>query len=304
MTDEDPRSLKAGGETPAELVRALRALGQTDRDPARLARVAQRLGERIAASSGSPGASWLRKLTGSKLGLTGLALGFGVLGVLGYSLTGERHVPPAPATPAAPITTTPAAARRLPIAATPQEPAPQAPVQAARQQPPIAARLAQPPQAAHSPVRAARIATRSRAQSASAEPARAAEASTTGARVAPTAAPVQPAAASKAIEPVPARPQSTASNVTPKAERSEVALLHEARRLSSRQPTAALELLHEHSERFPNGLLTPEREVLSIEVLRRLGRTAEAAQRLQQFEARYPKSIHLPRLHGSSGSDL
>jgi hypothetical protein len=55
-------------------------------------------------------------------------------------------------------------------------------------------------------------------------------------------------------------------------------------------------LLREHAERFPHGLLTPEREVLTIEVLRRLGRTAEAAERLQRFEARFPKSIYLRRL--------
>jgi hypothetical protein len=300
MTDEDPRPLKAGGETPAELVRALRALGRTDRDSARLARVSERLGERIAASGGSPAASWLRSMTGSKLGLTGLALGLGVLGVLGYALTGERHVPTAAVPPAAPIVAAPAPA----IPAASLESAPQAPVEPARQPPPTAARPAQPMQAARSQVRAARIATRSRAQTASGEPARAAEATTTVARVEPTAAPVESAPAHKAIEPVQPGPQAVASYVAPKPERSEVALLHEARKLATKQPAAAMNSLREHSERFPNGILTPEREVLSIEVLRRLGRTAEAAQRLQQFEARYPNSIHLPRLRGSTGSNL
>jgi hypothetical protein len=62
------------------------------------------------------------------------------------------------------------------------------------------------------------------------------------------------------------------------------------------QPSAALRLLDQHAARFPEGLLAPEREVLRIEALRRLGRTAEAEQRLRAFQARYPDSIHLRRL--------
>jgi hypothetical protein len=76
-------------------------------------------------------------------------------------------------------------------------------------------------------------------------------------------------------------------------ERSEAALLLAARKA---QPTAALELLVEHATRFPDGLLAPERDVLRIEALRKLGRTAEAESQLRVFEARYPESLHLRRL--------
>jgi hypothetical protein len=73
-------------------------------------------------------------------------------------------------------------------------------------------------------------------------------------------------------------------------------LLFNARKAMRLQPLAAERLLDEHAARFPDGLLAPEREVLRIELLRRLGRKAEADQRLQEFERRYPNSIHLRRL--------
>jgi hypothetical protein len=50
------------------------------------------------------------------------------------------------------------------------------------------------------------------------------------------------------------------------------------------------------SRGFADGLFVPEREVLSIEALRSLGRSAEAISRLQQFKAQYPNSFHLRRL--------
>jgi hypothetical protein len=43
----------------------------------------------------------------------------------------------------------------------------------------------------------------------------------------------------------------------------------------------------------------PEREVLAIEALRKLGRKNDAGERLHKFETRYPGSIHLKRLHES-----
>jgi hypothetical protein len=64
-------------------------------------------------------------------------------------------------------------------------------------------------------------------------------------------------------------------------------------------------MLNEHAKRFPNGLLVPERELLVVEVLRRLDRNAEADQRVRRFEARYPGSLHLRRLErtGSATKD-
>ena len=78
-------------------------------------------------------------------------------------------------------------------------------------------------------------------------------------------------------------------------------MLLEARKASTREPQAALRLLDEHARRFPSGLLVPERELLAIEVLRRVGRSAEAERRLRRFEARYPESIHLRRLEHGAG---
>lgn len=80
---------------------------------------------------------------------------------------------------------------------------------------------------------------------------------------------------------------------------SEVELMLAARRLAGRDPRAAQRLLEQHAARFPKGVLAPEREVLAIEVLRALGQTAEAEQRLQLFRAQYPNSMHLRRLSAS-----
>jgi hypothetical protein len=80
---------------------------------------------------------------------------------------------------------------------------------------------------------------------------------------------------------------------------SEVELMLDARRLAGKEPRAAQRLLEQHATRFPSGVLAPEREVLAIEVLRALGQTAEAEQRLQAFRARYPNSMHLRRLSAS-----
>ncbi|MEY4511709.1 MAG: hypothetical protein RLZZ450_3831, partial [Pseudomonadota bacterium] len=68
---------------------------------------------------------------------------------------------------------------------------------------------------------------------------------------------------------------------------------------AARDPRAAQRLLEQHATRFPAGVLGPEREVLAIEVLRALGQTAEAEQRLNAFRARYPNSMHLRRLSAS-----
>jgi len=77
---------------------------------------------------------------------------------------------------------------------------------------------------------------------------------------------------------------------------SESALLFEARKALGSDAEIALRLLDEHAQRFPKGALVPEREVLAIEALRALGRTAEADARLARFEAHYPHSLHLDRL--------
>ena len=77
---------------------------------------------------------------------------------------------------------------------------------------------------------------------------------------------------------------------------SEAAILLQARRALRLDPAQALRWIREHEKRFPNGSLSQEREVLAVEVLRALGRSAEADARLTRFRERYPESIHGRRI--------
>jgi hypothetical protein len=73
---------------------------------------------------------------------------------------------------------------------------------------------------------------------------------------------------------------------------SEAALLEQARRALSSSPSSALLLANQHRARFPNGVLTQEREVIAIEALRRLHRSSEADQRATGFSKAFPGSAH------------
>jgi hypothetical protein len=77
---------------------------------------------------------------------------------------------------------------------------------------------------------------------------------------------------------------------------NEGSLLLRARQALDVDPGATLALTQEHARRFPTGTLAPEREVLAIEALARLGRTSEARARLDSFRSRYPQSPHLSKL--------
>jgi hypothetical protein len=77
---------------------------------------------------------------------------------------------------------------------------------------------------------------------------------------------------------------------------TEGALLLRARHELASDPSAALGLTQDHARRFPSGTLVQEREVLAIEALARLGRSAEARHRLDDFRARFPQSPHIARL--------
>jgi hypothetical protein len=105
----------------------------------------------------------------------------------------------------------------------------------------------------------------------------------------------QEAAASASAEapPAPVAPEAPAPEPPAAPLKREVDLLFAARRELRTQPNAALRLLDEHAELFPGGMLAPEREILAIDALRKLGRDAEAEQRLARFRARYPDSPHL-----------
>jgi hypothetical protein len=77
---------------------------------------------------------------------------------------------------------------------------------------------------------------------------------------------------------------------------SEGGLLLRARQKLAADPAGALALADEDAVRFPGGALAPEREVLAIEALARLGRSTDARARLASFRARYPESPHLTHL--------
>jgi hypothetical protein len=90
----------------------------------------------------------------------------------------------------------------------------------------------------------------------------------------------------------------------PDVELSEAEILLAARRSLVADPAAALSAVNQHERRFPSGRLVEEREVLAIEALRNLGRTAEMETRSARFRARYPSSIHGRSVKGpASGQD-
>ena len=283
MSDEEPVRLKDQGSASPELVRALRALG-TSSDAARLERVAQKLGAALAEGQPPMAAS-----SGGLLGVKALIAGLAAAGIAALAWYGSSARAPAPErrTPAtelqAPPAPPPSAAGEPSAPAAPPEapsPAPSAPAKLSSRHAPSRARLSAP---ASTP--------------ASVGPASAAPAANPNATPAAPARAPQPEPASK-----PASPQPPAAEPTAPPP-SEAALLFGARKAVASQPSAALRLLDQHAARFPDGLLTPEREVLRIEALRRLGRTAEADQRLRAFQARYPDSIHLRRLQQSEAGE-
>lgn len=101
-----------------------------------------------------------------------------------------------------------------------------------------------------------------------------------------------------------ARPQqddTSTANPAPEAAPSEAALLLRARRALGSDPAGALALTDEHARRYPTGTLVPEREVLAIEALARLGRSSEARRRLDALRERFPNAANVSRLDGLIG---
>ncbi len=122
----------------------------------------------------------------------------------------------------------------------------------------------------------------------------------------PTPAPTllpEPAAAPQPPAPVPRRhaapskPVETLAPPEPARIETEVDLLTRAQSsIASGDASAALELLREHAERFAQGALVQEREVMAIEALVNLGRLDEARGRADRFRRQYPASSHLLRI--------
>lgn len=77
---------------------------------------------------------------------------------------------------------------------------------------------------------------------------------------------------------------------------AEVALIEQARKQLAATPALALAPLREHAERFPDGLLAQERELMRIEALSALGKTDLALERAAAFATRFPDSPHHRRI--------
>jgi hypothetical protein len=288
MTNGDPPRLKTDRSLDPKLGRALRALGSRGsqaarQDAARMARVSQRLGALLDAPAPAYPlkSGWSRYAHHtSRLArwlLLGVALGAPVL----WYLQSPPHVQLA-AAPAQPVVSI----------ATLAPPAPESPPMAAD---------AVPPSAAPSPVVAAPVSkalARASRPKPALSPSAALKPSTgpapleTRSETAVAAAPALQAAPTRPEPEAEAKKQSEPARPRP----TEPELLFEARKAGRRQPQRALSILQEHAALYPRGLLAPEREVLSIEALRQLGRTKEADERLRLFRAQYPESLHLRRL--------
>ena len=109
----------------------------------------------------------------------------------------------------------------------------------------------------------------------------------------PVAAPSMPTSSANPRTP---SPRSTAE---PKAERSPVSTLAEEHRLLraargalDADPNRALALARDHERRFPQGVLSQEREVIAIQALRAMGEAEAAKERTDGFEKQYPDSPH------------
>jgi len=298
MTEQsDPARLKTLEASTPELKRALDALGKSELDAARLARVAKALGPLLDAPPPAHGVlvkTALRfvqgKLVALRIGLATL-----VIGTTAYWWT-RHHDAPSP-TPVEQTRET----MRAPAPAPVVEAVPRAEVAAQETVTPDtsvdAPTLA--PVETKVPARTHRTHRRSHANASSSAASVSTEAATeASAQDVRADTEVEAKREPKNVVPEPEPEEEPKRPAARKA--SEVQLLQQARKVVDDDPREALGLLAEHAARFPNGMLAPEREVLAIEALRKLGDTHAADKRLRAFRARYPDSLHLRRLERRS----
>lgn len=110
-----------------------------------------------------------------------------------------------------------------------------------------------------------------------------------------------PPLSSNAVERSVAKPVPLSNSPRPAASTTSLAeegrLLAKARQLvQSGQGRRALEVLRSSESRYPRSVLSPEREVITIEALAATGATGSARQRSERFLKRYPASPHAGRL--------
>jgi hypothetical protein len=128
----------------------------------------------------------------------------------------------------------------------------------------------------------------------------------------PNAAP--PSAPEQQVTPAPARSARGRSSVLrfrprndsparlPSDPSAEIALLTRAEQALDVEPAAAMSILDEHAQRFPDGVLAQEREILRIDTELALGRRAAAVARAREFLLRFPGSPHRHRFEEMLGA--
>jgi hypothetical protein len=97
-----------------------------------------------------------------------------------------------------------------------------------------------------------------------------------------------------AAEPAPPRPVRAAkarAPITSAAPTEDPSLLQTARRLRRQDPSAALQALEAHTQRYPKSTLREERDALRIEIMRQLDPRAAAALSVR-FERDFPGSVY------------
>lgn len=121
-----------------------------------------------------------------------------------------------------------------------------------------------------------------------------------GPSIEPQAPPSAPPAAATNVDVTPSTARPAAAPPARPAE-SEAEFLERARGALGPSPSLALSLANQHRARYPSGVLAEEREVIAIEALKRLGRTAEAERRIEAFSRRYPGSAYRKKLDSGAG---
>lgn len=131
-------------------------------------------------------------------------------------------------------------------------------------------------------------------------------------------APPSPTMSASVITSIPAASAAPAAIATPSARpaasiasaradirgslEAERALLDVARTALGRgDGSNALRATEEHGRKFPRGILSEEREAMSIQALRLLHRDDEAEARLARFRGHFPTSLILPALEAADG---
>jgi hypothetical protein len=120
-------------------------------------------------------------------------------------------------------------------------------------------------------------------------------------------APIAPAKARPALTPQARRAAKRSRASEPPSEppppSAELALLVPARKLVAVDAARALALAEQHAREHARGAFAEEREVIAVEALVRLGRTAQARARVRAFAGLYPGSSHLAHLRELTGDE-